>query len=137
MRKNLFIMTVLLSIMAMGIMQIASAWAMGSRQGGYTNISLDRFVEMKKEKDFVLINVHVPYEGEIPGTDLFIPYNAVEQNRNKLHQEKNARIVVYCRSGSMGYIAAEKLTKMGYARVFHFEDGMKTWEESGRSLKFR
>jgi rhodanese-related sulfurtransferase len=104
---------------------------------GYENISLDRFVEMMKNKDFVLINVHIPYEGKIPGTDLFIPYNAIDQYKERLPHQKDAKVVVYRRTGHMGDIAAGKLADMGYTRVFHFQDGMRGWEESGRSPLFR
>lgn len=41
-------------------------------------VGLLEAVQLKKQldhKDFVLINTHVPYEGEITGTDLFIPYD--------------------------------------------------------------
>ena len=110
--------------------------SMGNKGAGYVNISIDRFVEMMDQKDFVLINVHVPYEGEIPGTDLFIPYHSVKQNREKLPEAKDARIVVYCRTGPMGDTAAAKLTEMGYTQVFHLKDGMERWKESGRELKF-
>jgi rhodanese-related sulfurtransferase len=106
-------------------------------QKGYVNLSVDQFVEMMKNKDFILINVHIPYEGEIPGTDLFIPYNAIDQFKEKLPPQKDARIVVYCKTGSMSAIAAEKLIRMGYTKVFYFQGGMREWERSGRSLLFR
>ncbi len=111
------------------------SWSMG--QKGYVNLSVDQFVEMLKKKDFVLIDVHIPYEGEIPGTDLFIPYNAIDQNKEKLPRQKDAKIVVYCKTGPMGTIAAEKLAGMGYTNVFNFQGGMRAWEKSGRSLLFR
>jgi rhodanese-related sulfurtransferase len=111
------------------------AWSMSEK--GYENISLDQFVKMLANKDFILINVHIPYEGEIPGTDLFIPYNAIDQYKEKLPRQKDAKIVLYCRTGSMSTIASEKLVRMGYSRVFHFQDGMREWEKSGRSLLFR
>lgn len=104
---------------------------------GYENISLDQFVGMLNHKDFVLINVHIPYAGEIPGTDLFIPYNAIDQNKEKLPGDKDATVVLYCRTGRMSEIAAEELVRMGYTRVLHFYGGMREWERSGRSLLFR
>jgi rhodanese-related sulfurtransferase len=110
------------------------SWSLG--QKGYVDISLDQFVEMLKIKDFILINVHIPYEGEIPGTDLFIPYNAIDQYKEKLPRQKDTKIVLYCRTGRMSAIAAEKLVQLGYTRIFEFHGGMREWERSGRQLLF-
>jgi rhodanese-related sulfurtransferase len=114
---------------------ISNGWSMENK--GYQNISMDRFVEMMGHKDFVLINVHVPYRGEIAETDLLIPFNDIKQHKNELPADKNTKIVVYCMSGPMGYVAAEKLTAMGYRRVIHFQGGMVSWKRSGKSLVSR
>jgi len=106
-------------------------------QKGYVNISVDQFAEMLKHKDFILIDVHIPYKGEIPGTDLFIPYNAIDQNKEKLPRQKDAKIVVYCETGYMSGIAAEKLVDMRYTNVLVFRGGMREWERSGRPLVLR
>ena len=105
--------------------------------GSYFNVSIDLFVEMMDHKDFLLINTHIPYEGEIPETDLLIPFNEIEQHRIKLPDDRAARIVVYCKAGPMGDIAAGKLVQMGYTHVIHFKDGMNGWEKAGKSLIFR
>jgi rhodanese-related sulfurtransferase len=133
-RLNSGVLALLVFAGCMGSLFLPS-WSLGEK--GYQNISVDQFVETMKNKDFVLINVHIPYEGEIPGTDLFVPYNAIDQYKEELPQQKDAKIVVYCRTGRMGDIAAGKLADMGYTRVLHFQDGMRGWEESGRSLLFR
>jgi len=104
---------------------------------GYLNVSVDQFVEMLDNKNFILINTHIPYEGEIPGTDLLIPFDAIEQHQTKLPDDRTTRIVVYCKAGPMGDIAAEKLVQMGYTHVIHFKDGMNGWEKAGKSLLFR
>ncbi len=109
---------------------IPNGWSMDTN--GYRNISVDRFVEMMDHKDFVLINVHIPYAGEIPETDLLIPFNGIEQHKNELPNDKHTKIVVYCMSGPMGYFAAEKLVSMGYSRVIHFQGGMVSWKNAGK-----
>jgi len=38
-------------------------------------ITVEELNTMLQSRDFPLINVHIPYEGEIPGTDAHIPYN--------------------------------------------------------------
>ncbi len=132
-RRNLGLSASLIFAAWIGFLLLPS-WSMG--QKGYVNISVDQFVEMLKKKDFILIDVHIPYEGEIPGTDLFIPYNAIDQYKEKLPRHKDAKIVVYCKTGPMSTIAAEKLVSMGYTNVFNFQGGMRAWERSGRTLLF-
>lgn len=86
---------------------------------------------MLKKKDFLFINVHTPYEGEISNTDAFIPFNKISDNLDELPKEKTAKIVLYCRSGRMSEIAARKLTQLGFSQVFHLSGGMIDWQKSG------
>ncbi|HEX6383189.1 MAG TPA: rhodanese-like domain-containing protein [Anaerolineae bacterium] len=102
--------------------------------GSYTDVSADGLAAMLEDKDFPLINVHIPYEGEIEGTDKFIPFNEIEQNRDKLPADKDAQIVLYCRSGSMSSQAASALVELGYTNVWNLDGGMIAWKNSGRPL---
>jgi rhodanese-related sulfurtransferase len=69
--------------------------------GSYTNVSVTQLKAMLDKKDFAFVNVHIPYEGEIAKTDAFVPYNEIEKNLDKLPADKNAKVVLYCRSGRM------------------------------------
>ena len=89
---------------------------------------------MLKNKDFVFINVHTPYEGEIAPTDLFLPYDQAAQLVDKLPQDKNAKIVVYCRSGRMSRIAVEEWSKAGYTNLYDLMGGFRAWEDAGYPL---
>lgn len=113
----------------------AAAWSLQS--AAPKSISTDQLIKMMQAKDFILINVHIPYAGELPQTDLAIPYNAIEKNKDRLPQDKNARIVVYCVSGHMSRLAAEKLASMGYSRVLDFQDGMRGWQRHGGRVLYR
>ena len=102
--------------------------------GTYINISADELNTMLKNKDFVFINVHIPYAGNITGTDLSIPYDQIRQNLSQLPADKNAKIVLYCRSGRMSAIAAESLVKLGYMHIWNLKGGMDGWEQAGYPL---
>jgi rhodanese-related sulfurtransferase len=102
--------------------------------GAYTDVSVEGLAAILENKDFPLINVHIPYEGEIDGTDEFIPFNEIEANVDKLPADKNARIVLYCRSGSMSAQAAQTLVELGYSDVWNLDGGMIAWKNSGRPL---
>ena len=98
---------------------------------GYKNIDSDTLAEMLKNKDFLLVNVHIPYAGEIEGTDYNIPFN----DKEGLSQlPKDAKIVLYCRSGAMSAEAAKTLVEMGYKNIYNLETGMIGWKASGRQL---
>ena len=92
--------------------------------GSYTNIAPKQLEQMLAAKDFAFINVHIPYEGEIANTDAFIPYDKIAENVGKFPADKNAKVVLYCRSGRMSAIAAEELIKRGYSNVWNLNGGM-------------
>jgi phage shock protein E len=100
----------------------------------YSNITPAQLAEMLKSKDFFLVNVHIPYAGEITATDAFIPYNQTAQQLGQYPASPQAKIVVYCRSGRMSAIAAAELVKAGYTNVWNLEGGMSAWEQAGYPL---
>ena len=101
-------------------------------EGGrsYVDITAARLADMLEAKDFTLVNVHIPYDGEIAPTDLFIPFDEVEDRLAEL-PAREARIVLYCRSGSMSAIAARTLVAAGYTNVWNLDGGMNAWRALG------
>lgn len=102
--------------------------------GAYTNVAPGLLKQMLAAKDFVFINVHIPYEGELEKTDAFIPYNEIPQNISKFPSDKNAKIFLYCQSGRMSAIAAEELVKRGYTDIWNLDGGMVAWRNAGMSV---
>lgn len=103
--------------------------------GSYQNVTPAELHAMLKSKDFVFINVHIPFAGSISDTDLSIPYDEIEQNLAQLPSDKNTKIVLYCRSGHISQIAAEKLVSLGYTNIWDLKGGMVDWEQAGFDLE--
>lgn len=90
--------------------------------------------ELRQEmssKQFVFINVHTPYEGEIEQTDIFIDFDKMEQNKDKLPMDRTTKIILYCKTGHMSKTAASKLAELGYTNIFHLAGGTEAWEKAG------
>ena len=64
-------------------------------------------------------------EGHIPGA-ILIPYTEIENKAEEMIPDKNAQILVYCRSGRRSKIASESLAKLGYTNVKEF-GGIIDW----------
>ncbi len=103
--------------------------------GSYTDVDAAGLAAMLRRKDFPLVNVHVPYEGEIVPTDLFVPFDRIDRNLDKLPADTHARIVLYCRSGSMSATAARTLVRLGYTDVWNLSGGMIAWERAGYPVR--
>jgi rhodanese-related sulfurtransferase len=103
--------------------------------GSYIDVSVAELQAMLENKDFTFVNVHIPFEGDIAGTDLSIAYNEIEQNLQKLPADKGAKLVLYCRSDRMSSIAAETLVSLGYTDVWNLDGGMVAWEQAGLTLE--
>lgn len=97
----------------------------------YKNMTVDELHEQMKSKDFVLVDVHIPEQKHINGTDAFIPYDDIENQLEKLPKDKYAKIILYCRTGRMSEIAAEKLAEKGYTNVYNVVGGIVEWVKRG------
>jgi len=105
--------------------------------GSYQNVTPDELNTMLKDKDFVFVNVHIPFAGNIAGTDLSIPYDQIStsESLSQLPADKTAKIVLYCRSGRMSAIAAEELVGLGYTNLWNLDGGMVDWEQTGYKIE--
>jgi rhodanese-related sulfurtransferase len=103
--------------------------------GSYQNVTPTELNTIMKNKDFVFVNVHIPFAGNIANTDLSIPYDRIGQNLSQLPSDKDAKIVLYCRSGRMSVIAAERLVSLGYTNIWNLDGGMVDWEKAGFDLE--
>lgn len=87
---------------------------------------------VREPRSFVL-NVHVPDEGSIPGTDASVPFDQLRERRGEL-PDSSTPLAVYCRSGRMSAEAVQTLADLGYRDVVELRGGMVAWAAAGRPL---
>ena len=132
MKKFIPIITVL--IFSFTLLYAGNTEFKKSQKEGVTEITAAQLHQMmENKKSFTLVNVHIPYAGEIPKTDLLIPYNKIMEHLNEL-PAKDKKIVLYCRSDRMSTIAAEELADEEYSNIYNLKGGMNAWKAAGYEL---
>jgi rhodanese-related sulfurtransferase len=89
--------------------------------------------EILDKGDHLFIDCREPKEykmGHIPGA-MNIPRGLLEFKIEKMVPDKNGHIVIYCKSGGRGCLAACTLCRMGYKNVKNMDGGWKAWEKAG------
>jgi rhodanese-related sulfurtransferase len=92
------------------------------------------FSKLADDKDAYLLDVHIPEQVHIPGTDAFISYNEISENQNKLPEDRDVPILVYCRSGTMSAQAAKEIASLGYNQVYDLEGGINAYREANTEV---
>jgi phage shock protein E len=127
--------TLMLALLMVSIFSLAESSSdalrnMPKNAYGYTVVDVSDFMKVAVDKDFALVNVHIPYGGEIPGTDASIAFNDL-QAISSAFPDKEAPLVIYCRSGSMSRQTAQRLVQMGYQNVIDIAGGSNAWRNLG------
>jgi rhodanese-related sulfurtransferase len=89
-------------------------------KGGYV------FLDCRTKKEFKM--------GHVPGA-INIPRGLLEFKIAKKVPDKNAKIVMYCKSGGRGCLSTCTLCRMGYKNVVNMDGGWKAWEKAGYPIE--
>jgi len=130
---------------AVGVLLIGSLVLMACSGGTTTSaasvdasshqvLTPDQLHDMLASQDVYLVNVHVPYEGEIPGTDAFIAYTEIASKLNDL-PFGDQPVVIYCRSGNMSGVAADAMVAAGAPPFYELSGGYYAWQNAGYPLR--
>jgi phage shock protein E len=84
--------------------------------------------------DTFVVNVHIPDQGNIGGTDVSIPYESIVDDP-RLPAELDTPILLYSETARMSAIAGAALVGAGYSDVTELAGGMQAWRSSGRTVE--
>lgn len=108
---------------------IAIVLILTAKHPSYVKITPNQAYElMQSQNNCTVLDVRTPEEfsqGHIPGAILIPDYELAKRAEKEL-PDKNALILVYCRSGSRSRQAANTLLKLGYTNVKDF-GGIIDW----------
>jgi rhodanese-related sulfurtransferase len=85
-------------------------------------------------KDFLLIDVHTPNAGSIPGTDARIAYTDISALVAFIGPNLDTKVVLTCLMGGMSKSAGNALVALGYRNISELTGGMSAWTTAGYSL---
>lgn len=94
----------------------------------YHKISAQEAKEMMDQGNVSIVDVRTPQEyseGHIPGA-VNVPNEKIEKTEPEQLKDKDAVLLVYCRSGRRSKEAADKLIELGYTQVYDF-GGIIDW----------
>jgi rhodanese-related sulfurtransferase len=60
-------------------------------------------------------------------------FRTMERSLNEL-PDRDAAIVIYCRSGGMSTSAAQELASLGYTSIMEVDGGFNAWKAAGYEL---
>ncbi len=95
----------------------------------FQNVDVEGFKKLMQQKDVVVLDVRTPQEvaqGVIPGA---VNINLYDPDfEAKLDQlDKDKTYLVYCRSGHRSSIAAGKMLKKGFGKIYNLQGGYNAW----------
>lgn len=100
-----------------------------SEEKGYQQISQEEAKEMMDNQEVLILDVREQDEydsGHIPGAVLLPVGSITEESAAEVIPEKDATVLVYCRSGNRSKTAAKTLAELGYTGIYEF-GGITTW----------
>jgi rhodanese-related sulfurtransferase len=128
----------LLIAAAIAIAAVAGYTLLGSQPGAgtaaITHLGPEAFMErMQGDPGAVVVDVRTPAEfqsGHLPGA-INVELDRLEGLASTALPDRNARLLVYCRSGNRSSFAVNILEKQGYTRLVNMTGGIAQWSAQG------
>ena len=101
----------------------------GNAADGYQQITQEEAKEMMDNQEVIILDVREQDEydsGHIPGAVLLPVGTIDETTAAEVIPEKDATVLVYCRSGNRSKTASSTLAGLGYTNIYEF-GGINTW----------
>ena len=97
-------------------------------KAAYQKISAEEAYEMMASQEVVVVDVRTQeeYDGGHIENAVLVPNESIGSEMPEALPDKEATLLVYCRSGRRSKDAAEKLLKLGYQSVYDF-GGVIDW----------
>ena len=95
----------------------------------FTNIQKDQFKELMTKENTLILDVRTPYEYLTGNIERSVNIDIMNNEFNEKVKEldKNAHVLVYCRSGARSQIACEKISNLGFNHVYNLSGGYNKW----------
>ena len=97
-------------------------------KAAYHKLSAEEAYEMMVSQEVVIVDVRTPEEydgGHIPNA-ILVPNESIGDDMPEALPDKEATLLIYCRSGRRSKDAAQKLLALGYQSVYDF-GGVIDW----------
>ena len=94
----------------------------------YHRITAEEAYEMMVSQEVVIVDVRTPEEydgGHIPNA-ILVPNESIGDDMPEALPDKEATLLIYCRSGRRSKEASERLLKLGYKSIYEF-GGVIDW----------
>ena len=112
------------SWLLLGLLVLAACTSSAPAQ--VTPVAPAEYDALASQADVTVIDVHTPRQEQLANTDYVIRYDELEQIQQAI-PAKDARVLIYCRSGSMSEEVTQQLIQAGYSNVYELDGGRNNY----------
>lgn len=116
--------------MSGGTSNSGSSSSSSSGSTGYTTISVEQAKQLIDAGGVTIVDVRTQSEyeqGHIPGA-ILVPLDTIGSTQPSALPNKDATLLVYCRTGVRSAQASAALVKLGYTHINNMDGGITAWK---------
>lgn len=111
-----------------------------SEDAAWQRVDADAFADaVDTEENAFLLDTRTQPEWEQDGhlsNATLVPHDELEQRQAELPADKDATVLVYCRSGNRSQEAAQTLLDLGYTNIVELNSGINGWKDAGYPVEY-
>jgi rhodanese-related sulfurtransferase len=115
---------------------LGSVAAKAAEAKGFKTARAEEFDKLRADKANIVLDVRRTVEftsGHIPGA-VQIDWNGPDFEQKVSALDKSKMYLVYCAVGGRSSRACEKMSQLGFAKVYNLEGGIIAWKKAGKPV---